>query len=165
MGVETFSRYTNFAAAIHMLRTSTITLFNPAAWDDTNDAHFMAEYKRYRNARAVLALCFTESDEKYHHWRVFSHGRDGVRIEFDKLKLMEGWNNDPAIRFGQMDYIKVDNLRRETPLEIERLPFVKRLPYGDEREFRVIFVEMNEPIQHKSYSIDISCIRRITLSP
>src|SRR6516164_3658196 len=39
-------------------RTKTITLSNPATWDDRNDAYFMAEYKRKVDAKTILALCF-----------------------------------------------------------------------------------------------------------
>jgi hypothetical protein len=83
-----FYRYTNLAATLHMLRTRNITLLNPATWDDTNDSYFMSEYKRLKNAKSVLALCFAESEESYHHWRIFSAGGDGVRIEFDKTALL-----------------------------------------------------------------------------
>lgn len=66
-----FRRYTNLAAAIHLLQSRKITLLNPARWDDANDAYFMAEYKRLVGAETVLALCFAETAETYHHWRVF----------------------------------------------------------------------------------------------
>jgi hypothetical protein len=66
------------------------------AWDDENDAHYIAKYKRLKHAVAVLALCFTESDETYHHWKVFSHGKDGVCIEFDKPRLLRIWKGDPT---------------------------------------------------------------------
>ena len=61
MGVETFRRYTNLAAAIHMLRTKSITLLNPATWDDKNDAYYMAEYKRLKDAATVLAFALQKA--------------------------------------------------------------------------------------------------------
>jgi hypothetical protein len=57
---ERLHRYTNLTATIHMLRSRSITLLNPATWDDRNDAYFMAEYKRKVDAKTVLALCFAE---------------------------------------------------------------------------------------------------------
>ena len=83
-------RFTNLAATIHMLRTRTITLLDPGTWDDKNDAFFMAQYKRQKDLKALLALCFADCPETYHHWRVFSHGADGVRVEFDKALLLRG---------------------------------------------------------------------------
>lgn len=165
MGVTTFNRYTNLAATIHMLRTRTITLLNPATWDDTNDSYFMAEYKRLKSAQTVLALCFTESEERYHHWRVFSHGADGVRIEFEKPILLNAWAADPQIRCATMHYKKIDDLREEPSIALERLPFLKRHPYRDEKEFRVVFASEQEAVEFKDYPIDLSCVRRITLSP
>jgi hypothetical protein len=94
MSGPSFYRYTNLAATLHMLRTRNITLLNPATWDDTNDSYFMSEYKRLKNAKSVLALCFAESEESYHHWRIFSSGGDGVRIEFDKPALLGALNRD-----------------------------------------------------------------------
>jgi hypothetical protein len=61
VGVETFRRYTNLAAAIHMLRTKSITLLNPATWDDKNDAYYMAEYKRLKDAATVLAFALQKA--------------------------------------------------------------------------------------------------------
>jgi hypothetical protein len=165
MGVETFRRYTNLAAAIHMLRTKSITLLNPATWDDKNDAYYMAEYKRLKHAATVLALCFTESDEKYHHWRVFSHGSDGVCIEFDKPKLLRTWTGDPTIKKDVVTYKLIKDMRARPAIDTELLPFLKRYPYKDEHEFRVIYVGIDDLSETKSYSIELACIKRITLSP
>jgi len=90
-------RYTNLAATIHLLQTRQITLLNPATWDDRNDAYFMAEYKRHKKAETVLALCFTAQNETYHHWRVFSHGTDGVRLEFDREPLVAAFKSQPDV--------------------------------------------------------------------
>jgi hypothetical protein len=165
MGVTTFSRYTNLAATIHILRSGKITLLNPATWDDTNDSYYMAEYKRLTYAHTVLALCFTESEEQYHHWRVFSHGTDGVRIEFNKDKLLAVFDGIEEITKRNVDYRKIDDLREGPPLHLEDLPFLKRLPYTDEREFRLVYTSMREATEHKDYAIGLGCIRRITLSP
>lgn len=158
-------RYTNLAATIHLLANRTITLLNPATWDDRNDAYFMAEYKRLRDAKAVLALCFAERQETYHHWRVFSAGADGVCIEFDKEKLLRVFMGDANITARSVDYKLIKELRRRTDLRVEELPFLKRLPYKDESEFRVVYVSTTEAAEFRSYPIKLSCIRRISLSP
>ena len=88
---QVLRRYTNLAATIHMLRSCEITLLSPGTWDDRNDAYFMAEYKRRKNLKSLFALCFANCPETYHHWRVFSHGSDGVRVEFDKKLLMQAF--------------------------------------------------------------------------
>jgi hypothetical protein len=96
--LPSLQRYTNLAATIHLLRTKQITLLNPATWDDKNDAYFMAEYTRLNNAKAVLALCFAERSQTLSSLGVFSHGSDGVCIEFDKQKLLSAFERDVQIR-------------------------------------------------------------------
>ena len=161
----TLHRYTNLVSAIHILQTKSITLLNPATWDDRNDAYFMAEYKRKVAAKTILALCFAERRESYHHWRVFSPGTDGVRIEFDKEKLLLAFQRDPQTKADKMIYSKIGDIKRLKSLDIDRLPFLKREPYKDEGEFRVVYVDEAEILEFKDYPIELSWIRRITLSP
>tara|TARA_A100001391_G_scaffold205236_1_gene204280 strand:+ start:6486 stop:6755 length:270 start_codon:yes stop_codon:yes gene_type:complete len=52
----------------------------------------MSEYKRLKGAKTVLAICIAEGEEIYHHWQVFSRGLDGVNIQFDKAKLLTGFD-------------------------------------------------------------------------
>ena len=51
MSAKTFRRYTNLAAVVHLLHAKAVTLLNPATWDDRNDAYYMAEYKRLKQAK------------------------------------------------------------------------------------------------------------------
>jgi hypothetical protein len=163
--LEMLHRYTDLTATLHLLRAKTITLLDPEKWNDRNDAHFMAEYKRAKSAKSVLALCFAERNESYHHWRVFSHGSDGVRIEFDKEMLLSTFAKDDRVKMGYVRYKKVEEVRQSKFIKIESLPFLKRFPYEDEGEFRIIYVDNQNPMDHKDYRIEIDWIRRITLSP
>src|ERR1700689_4340302 len=104
MGKITLRRYTNLASTIHILKSQSIALFSPAFWDDRNDAFFLNSYKELKSAKSVLALCFAEASETYHHWRVFSHGSDGTCIEFDKDKLLSAFNKDRRIRSEFVTY-------------------------------------------------------------
>ncbi len=163
--MSSFRRYTNLAATIHMLRTRSVTLLNPATWDDKNDAYFMAEYKRHTAAETVLALCFAEREETYHHWRVFSHGSDGVCLEFEKDELLSTFENDQQIRQGYVEYKTIKEVSDLKSVELEKLPFLKRYPYGDESEYRVIYVDKDEASEFQDYDLQIGWIRRVTLSP
>jgi hypothetical protein len=158
-------RYTNLTATIHMLRSKSITLLNPATWDDRNDSYFMAEYKRTVGAKTILALCFAERRESYHHWRIFAHGSDGVRIEFDKEKLLSAFSADDRVFSGNVMYKNIEDVRRIKFIQIQSLPFLKRAPYEDEGEFRVVYVDKAKVLEYKDYGIKMSWIRRITLSP
>jgi hypothetical protein len=160
-----FRRYTNLAATIHLLSTKQITLLNPATWDDKNDSYFMAEFKRLKNAKSVLALCFAEREETYHHWRVFSNGGDGVCIEFEKQKLLSTFATDDGIRVRTVDYTLIKDLKKRTNLRFEDLPFLKRFPYTDEREFRIVYVSCTDAFEYRDYPIKIGWIKRVTLSP
>jgi hypothetical protein len=165
VSVRTFRRYTNLAAVVHLLNARALTLLNPATWDDKNDAYYMAEYKRLKQAKTVLALCFAESAETYHHWLVFSHGTDGACIEFDRDRLLRVWSDDESVRTGAVAYKEIQEIRGQTAIALEDLPFIKRFPYRDEKEFRVVFVSPDDALEYKDYPIGLTSIRRITLSP
>jgi hypothetical protein len=158
----TLRRYTNLAATIHMLQKKVITLLSPATWDDRNDAFFLAQYKKRKGVRAVLALCFAETSETYHHWRVFSHGCDGVCITFDKAALLRAVGN--RVRSGLVEYRELKEVRRKLP-SVEELPFLKRYPYHPEEEFRLIYVDREKSVDAKEFNVPVACIDRITLSP
>jgi hypothetical protein len=50
-------------------------------------------------------------------------------------------------------------------VNVDNRPYLKRLPYEDEREYRIVYDDHRHSEQHKSYDISLSCIDRITLSP
>lgn len=157
-------RYTNLAAAIHLLKNQKISLLNPATWDDKNDAYFMAEYKRLKNANTVLALCFSQK-ETYHHWRVYSHGTDGVCIKFDKTRLLSIFTDNQDIKTGEVNYRTVKKLQSRKQIPVEELPFLKRYSFEDEREFRIIYENMKNASEYKEFRIDLDWIIEIVLSP
>jgi hypothetical protein len=45
------------------------------------------------------------------------------------------------------------------------LPFLKRIPYKDEKEFRLIFQSKDEILIEKYIEIDITVIKKIVISP
>lgn len=160
-----FRRYTNLAATIHLLKTKSITLLNPETWDDRNDAYFMRAFRRCKGAKTVLALCFAECPETYHHWRVFSHGSDGVCIAFNKEKLLGTFADTNGIIHGEVKYMTLSQLKAMEEVEPDKLPFLKRFGYTDEREYRVVYVDTEERVQYKDFPIRISWIDWIALSP
>ncbi len=161
---ERLRRYTSLGALIHMLTIRKLTLLNPATWDDKNDTYFMSEYKRLMGAKTLLALCFAMGDETYHHWRVFSSGPDGVCIEFNKDKLLAHLAAQPGVTTRMVDYKTIKTLRGK-PIPVTDLPFLKRKPYIDECEHRVIFLDTDTAVEFKDIDIDLNWIDRITLSP
>jgi hypothetical protein len=82
-------RYTSLPALIYLLSNRAITLLDPSSWDDSNDSHFLALYRDKKRLNCVLAICFTQVSERYHHWRVFGDGSSGICIQFVRSKLLE----------------------------------------------------------------------------
>jgi hypothetical protein len=156
-------RYTSISALIQLLRSKQLTLLSPSTWDDRNDAYFLRQYARQKNVAAVLAACFATAGETYHHWKVFSHGLDGVCVEFDHNRLLDALKPHRGLRFGHVRYWKLDRIRTKPP-PTDELPFIKRHPFRDEKEFRIIY-DSADDIEFKAFPIRLDCISRIILSP
>lgn len=123
-----------------MLLHKHFTLVDPSAWDDKNDSYCLRRYQeRRKDIAAVRVACLTERDETYHHWRVFAHGTGGICQVFKRDKLMEFVASRPDLRGDEVTYISNSRLARLTDLADERVPFLKRLPYGDEGEYRIVY--------------------------
>lgn len=158
-------RYTTLPVLLDILINKKLTLLDPHSWEDTNDSYYIEVYKQKSDLKSVLALCFTEAGETYHHWKVFSGNPSGVCIIFKKNKILECLNSDDTgIKSGSVIYKKI----RETkilPLRHEELPFIKRFPFKDEKEFRCIYEDASQEITYKDVNMDISCIDRIVFNP
>lgn len=171
--VELLHRYTSLPSVIDMLQEKRLTLLDPASWDDRNDAFGLEEYRRQAGRVRVFALCFTEAEETYHHWRVFAPGSDGVRVTFYKrplLRLVEEAaiaESDRRFRSKPVKYRLIRDITKRR-IRLAELPFTKRKPYADECEFRII-CESDDHIdaaaRSRSLPLRFDCIERITLGP
>ncbi|MEL7462533.1 MAG: DUF2971 domain-containing protein [Pseudomonadota bacterium] len=153
-------KYTSLSSAIHILRSRALPLLDPSRWDDKNDGHVMRRYEEAMGRGPVRATCFTQSADTYHHWSVFAAGPDGVRLEIDKAKLLASLEGADAI-CGEMRYLTINELREPAAIAADQLAFVKRQPYADEREFRILRFAEGTP----ECPLALSWIRRVTLSP
>jgi hypothetical protein len=147
-----------------MLRNRRITLLDPTLWPDKNDTYFLERYREEKKAQSLLVVCFAEVHETYHHWKVFSDGENGVRVEFEKEELLRALERHKGIIFGPVRYEQIKSLRKRRP-SFDELPFLKRYPFEPEKEFRVIYTDQNEVLDSKQFEIPLGCIRRVTLSP
>lgn len=164
MGSISLRRYSNLAATIHLLRSRCLTLLSPTLWDDRNDAFYMAEYKKRKKAKCLVAVCMANAPETYHHWQVFSSGSDGVCIQFDKDRLAANVPAKSGFRLQSVDYRQIVEVESEQP-RTQDLPFLKRVPFFDEQEFRLIFSSTDIEADTHDLPIDLNCIQRIVLSP
>src|SRR5713226_2636906 len=85
-------RYTDLPGLVYLLRKQCITLVDPQSWDDTNDSYYLTLYREKQQLASVLALCFTQVTDTYHHWRVFAAGASGVCISFRRKELLGAVN-------------------------------------------------------------------------
>jgi hypothetical protein len=157
-------RYTDISALVSLLTESKITLLDPKSWDDRNDRNYLDLYKKKDNLETLLALCFVQTDERYHHWSVFAAGTAGVCIRFDRARLTKSLRKRRGIRMGEVTYLTLDEMR-DHKLKTAELPFLKRSAFQDEKEFRVIYESCTEARDHLDIPIRLSSITRITLSP
>jgi len=111
----------------------------------------------------VLALCFTQTSESYHHWRVFSNGSSGICITFHRKELLAAARELKHIRMGAVEYLKLSEIGKRS-LDARKLPFLKRYPFAHEEEFRLVY-QSTKKINSIDIPIPLDCIDRITLSP
>lgn len=158
------NRYTTLPILLDMLQQRHVTLLSPETWEDRNDAYFLEQYRLASELQSVLAVCFSERGETFHHWRIFSSGSSGVCIEFDKKRLLNGFAGLDGFRHKAVTYRLIQDLNRNKP-ELSSWPFLKRKPFKDEQEYRIIFESATENLRSKSVAMDLTSIRRVTLSP
>jgi hypothetical protein len=156
-------RYTDLPALLHLLTAKQITLLDPKTWDDRNDAYFMSLYKERKKLKTVLALCFSQSPETYHHWRVFSNGPAGVCIVFNRNPLIASLKK-AGVSTGQMKYLTIKSGKGRT-FTVDELPFVKRYGFKPENEFRAMYSSTTKEELSLPVQIGIDSIRSISLSP
>lgn len=161
---EILHRYTDLPALIYLLKERKVTLLDPQSWDDKNDSYFLELYKQKKHLKSVLALCFTQESETYHHWRVFAAGSSGVRIEFRRKQFIGAVRKRAGVRTGAVEYLTLKKID-ESPILIKKLPFLKRHAFKHENEFRLLYESKKDVVSSLDVSIPLSCIRRVTLSP
>src|SRR5262249_49945020 len=125
---------------------------------------YLSLYQQNKRLKSVLALCFTQVTERYHHWRVFANGSSGVCIAFKKPELLKAIDSIAEIRKQSVNYLTLNQIRDKI-LSVEELPFLKRAPFGDEEEFRVIYESKTKKLTSFDVEIPLECIDKITLSP
>jgi hypothetical protein len=91
-------------------------------------------------------------------------GSDGVCIAFKRDELLAVFDTTKSIHKRRVKYKLISELKSFHP-PVAQLPFLKRQPYKDEKEFRLVYLDRSEEIEAKGFDIDLACIRRITLNP
>jgi hypothetical protein len=159
-----YLRYTELPPLFSLLRQRELTLLNPDSWDDRNDSAYIRLYREKQKLKSVLALCFTQASETYHHWRVFAPTASGVCIRFREAELKAAVRKVKGLRLQPVEYLTLNELRSER-LARARLPFLKRFPFKPEHESRMLWESDKEERASLPVPISLDAISRITLSP
>lgn len=164
MSQDYLKRYTDIPALAYLLSERKITLLDPRSWDDQNDSYYLSVYKRKKSLKTVLALCFTQAPETYHHWKVFAGNNSGVCIYFNRAELREALKKKKGVRIRQVEY-RTRSQNRLTRPSVKLLPFLKRSAFGDEDEIRVTYESKTQRLPTLDIAIPLSCIEKVVLSP
>ena len=160
---EKILRYTTLSSLIDILIEKRLLFRDPEKWNDKNDAFSLAEYQRRKKVYAVRALCFTAADESSLHWASFAPGTDGVCIVFDRRALETKLRSAKIVKFGKVNYCSINDLRKKRHT-VEKLPFLKRIQFQHEHEYRLVHsVEKKGPSDY-SLPIEPDWILEIKLS-
>jgi hypothetical protein len=159
----TLRRYTDLAAVLRILNERAITLLPPSTWDDRNDRGLMAAYQSGAKLKTVLAICLAEAGETYHHWKVFSSGKDGMCVVFNK-EYIQAIADKEGLRHKSVSYYTLHRLREREP-QLGELPFSKRTAYKDEREYRLVFESSSEIITSKDVRFPVVAVERVLVNP
>jgi len=157
-------RYTDLPVLFYTLQKRRLKFLDPQSWDDKNDSYFLSLYRKSKELSCLLALCFSATNETYHHWKVFANGSGGVRVSFDKQRLVKLVNEYEGFRCGMVRYRRLNQLNEGAP-KIQELPFLKRDPYRHEEEFRIIFQSRTFEQKPIYIHLPLTLIQGISLSP
>ncbi len=149
--------------ALHILSTQRLNLGNTRFWEDRSEAAIFEKYCIQKKIKGVLALCFTQTPERYHHWKIYGEGVSGICIEFDKANLIDSVNRSKRLRHGSVEYVTISDAS-DYRGKIDRWPFIKRIPFQDEDEYRVIYDDP-DGVKFFEFSFDLKSINSVHFSP
>ena len=161
--IKKLNRFTTLPFLLDLVVRKQLTLLNPELWEDYNDRKTVKVYQEIKKAKSIYALCLTHKSETVHHWTAFSSGPSGCCIEFDYPKLALELNKE-NIHHRKTVYAKVADLSKYSKRNSHILPFVKRKPFSNENEYRIIALSTEPQQPSLDIPITLELITRITLS-
>ncbi len=124
----------------------------------------MELYKDARKLKTLLAICFSQETETYHHWRVFADGPSGICVAFRKQQLIDIVSKQHGVTAGEVEYVRIKQLDPYFRTVLA-LPFLKRAPFEPENEFRFVYGSKRDKLDSLDVEMDLSAIDQIYLSP
>ncbi|WP_197339873.1 DUF2971 domain-containing protein [Ralstonia solanacearum] len=146
---------------IQVLTTKTLTLVKPKKWDDPFENALLSatfvvdgESTSFAAKESVYGQCWTLHRETDAMWRIYSHGKDGVRVTTTPRKLLTalkrhvGKQADVKCFIGKVQYANKSNLKgifekidlmKPDGSGIAESLLYKRQEFSHEREMRLIY--------------------------
>lgn len=128
-------KYTKLEYLNSILGECALHLGDPTTWDDKNDAFAFSQYSKAKGHAGVRATCLTASSDRFHFWHIFGAREEGVCLWFDRKLLMDSFENEAHLTVQAVNYCRECELEGK---KVDELPFLKRMQYSDEREWRVV---------------------------
>jgi len=158
-------RYMDLPELIYCLQNNVVILGNPLNWDDKNDYFLIGQYVEHHSLNNLFVSCFTTFCDAYHFWKIYASSATGICVTYDTTKIIDAINNDSQSKEFRFDKVKYESMsdlsKREVP--IEDYPFIKRVAYKSEEEYRLIFSSKNA-IPYRTIKVN-DAISKIVLSP
>lgn len=155
------NRFTTIEKMLEILQTETIPMSDPNYWEDKNDSFILNIYKSKKKLKSLYALCFTIGSETIYHWGAFSSKNEACCIEIDSNSF-NGICNKSGFRMKEVSYVSLKDLQSKVT-DISQIPFLKRFPYWNEKEYRIIF-ESKKKTLRPSLALKRCNIKRITIN-
>jgi hypothetical protein len=163
--IERLRHYTSLPYLLNVLESQSLWLADPAKWEDKNDRELIEQYRQAMKLKKVFAICLAECGETYHHWKIYAGNPAGMCIQFNAPKLIASIKRVPGLRMKTLTYVRVDRLHlyKNRP---KIWPFLKRLPFEGEREFRLILdYKKDDNVGGVPLKFDIKAIECIYINP
>ncbi|MEI9852756.1 MAG: hypothetical protein WDN24_19970 [Sphingomonas sp.] len=96
---------------------------------------------------------------------MFTNAADGACIEIKREALEARLTQLDGVRFGEIEYLKLDEVEQLGPKDRERLPFVKRVGFLPEDEYRIIAETAAAQRSALTIEFPVSLINRIYVNP
>ncbi len=125
----------------------------------------MSLYKQQLGDNGLYGLCAATCSETYHHWRVFTGTADGACIEIKRQLLERELVGLEGVCFGEVKYLLLEEVERLKTADLEHLPFLKRIGFAAEKEYRIIAKTVDAQQPAVSIDFPLRLISKIYLNP
>jgi len=136
------SHYIRWSYFYEWLKKEAILLGDYDDWEDRSDVALLNAYVERNKYIPIRVLCLFNSSGDFrdscYHWKVYAKKKDdGIRIDFNKKKLLKALGNRVIPK--EVQYPDTKNLK-DYVKSIDDLPFIKRASYVSDNEFRLLFL-------------------------